>query len=199
MTGLGRSIRRGAVHVVGWITAILFVAVLLSWLLSVSHPHGVTVTGRRQYALFAHGGFFEFRRTIKTEIVQKGGWDAWEVAEVPLRGDDEPVEVRWRPPAGPRLAFSMSRIVSDAEILRGGEVPEPSTGRMTPVGEQTIARAVPHWVLAVVLGVPVAWWVWTGFERRRARRRAAAGLCRGCGYDLRASPDRCPECGLVAR
>ena len=49
---------------------------------------------------------------------------------------------------------------------------------------------VPLWLCALVLG----WFGWWCFRRRNP---LAAGLCSVCGYDLRATPDRCPECGTV--
>lgn len=51
---------------------------------------------------------------------------------------------------------------------------------------------VPMWALMVPAAIPQVLW-FAGVVRRRARR--IAGRCVWCGYDLRASPERCPECG----
>jgi hypothetical protein len=56
--------------------------------------------------------------------------------------------------------------------------------------------AMPAWlpVLAFLI-LPVVWIL----RWRAARRRASAGLCETCGYDLRGTPERCPECGTVPK
>ena len=55
---------------------------------------------------------------------------------------------------------------------------------------------VPHWLPAALLIALPGARLARSLRRRRNRRRA--GLCRRCGYDLRATPDRCPECGAAA-
>jgi hypothetical protein len=61
-----------------------------------------------------------------------------------------------------------------------------------------IAISLAHWFAIMLPLILPAWSGWRRIIQPMRRRRASArGLCPKCGYDLRASPDRCPECGAV--
>ena len=56
----------------------------------------------------------------------------------------------------------------------------------------------PVWLLILLTSLlPLARGA-TLVRRLSGRKRPRDSRCRHCGYDLRATPDRCPECGAVA-
>jgi hypothetical protein len=58
-----------------------------------------------------------------------------------------------------------------------------------------IAVQAPWVLVALIACLPAA--VIVVVSRRRAMR-VIGGKCLNCGYDMRATPERCPECGAVA-
>jgi hypothetical protein len=133
--------------------------------------------------------------------------DGWEVERVLVVGGGEE----------PRVPDDVHRHFAGINVTDEGEVRSPrATGAEArflgfcfahedttmgvgfgPPSIRRVGRAlvVPHWAVVVVaLALPCLWLL--GFREPvlRARRRRL-GQCVSCGYDLRASPGRCPECG----
>jgi hypothetical protein len=93
----------------------------------------------------------------------------------------------------PRYYDSVDRWNTFRESLR----PQTRTTSMPLKSGRVITQrliGIPFWPIVWLFAMPpaIAW------QRHRVRqRRIRLGLCLRCGYDLRSSPGRCPECGLT--
>ena len=89
----------------------------------------------------------------------------------------------WQTGYGPRRT---GVILREYDGLSTGIVPfvwVESTGVMA---------GMPLWIPTVLFATT---FLWSFLPLRRRRKRKKLGLCVKCGYDLRASKDRCPACG----
>ena len=65
-----------------------------------------------------------------------------------------------------------------------------------PAGDNYRTVVIPYRLLmALTASLPVIWVVLTAQKWARFRDSSLT-LCSHCGYDLRVTPDRCPECGV---
>jgi hypothetical protein len=98
-----------------------------------------------------------------------------------------------------RFGFIYDRQRNENEMSLGEVRPQPHKSPNATYGAtDQIHIAVPIWTAVLATGaLPTLYFA--GLRRRLRRRRLVReGRCPTCGYDLRATPDACPECGSVA-
>jgi hypothetical protein len=56
---------------------------------------------------------------------------------------------------------------------------------------------LPFWFLTIAMSIFPMLRCFRLIRERQTRRCIGKGICTKCGYDLRATPTRCPECGTI--
>jgi hypothetical protein len=66
------------------------------------------------------------------------------------------------------------------------------SGALPQINVNYYGLLVPIWMFSVACAIAAVY-----FVQRVRLPKFGQGLCPRCGYDLRATPDRCPECGTL--
>ena len=101
-------------------------------------------------------------------------------------------------PSAPTAEFRSARLTEGYTTRTGFAGFFVEDGKATPAIPNTPNRwviiAIPYWSIALTGAALPA----IVLRRRLGARRQRSGTCAACGYDLRATPGRCPECGTAA-
>jgi hypothetical protein len=112
-----------------------------------------------------------------------------------------PDELNFTPPGRLPTGFSRQLLHVDGTVLGGDEslwnrigFAAWSAGSAKNSNSAERVCVIPYWFIATLFALAP---IFRSRALLSSRRRGRPGACRKCSYDLRATPDRCPECGTM--
>jgi hypothetical protein len=197
---MGRSAAAssGGRHLITIALIVLAAAVCVFWWRSRTRVETLVlfVGGDGRAQVLASGGG---RECIALTNMRFGGERAWtamcgsgeEVPEIVTNGLDV-TRIQIYPPADPAKVAAGGSPFGDGYLGFSFATSQTAVLPELP-NSQLVYALIPHWAIAIPL---LGWIVWRllGPAAKR-QRRVRKGQCASCGYDLRASQGRCPECG----
>ena len=185
-TGILPAVRRHLFNLAALLSLLLCVAVAVLWVRSywvatsaTWHHQPVRDGESRTVRLETKSGRFILwgRYSGSGREIAIMGW-YWSVRPIHSHETAATLDRFWRGQRG-RVIFFMGFCYS---------VEVGSTAGVVRWSERRLM--VPLWALCLVSSILPLLWL-----RRRVWHTHPAGHCQSCGYDLRETPERCPECG----